>query len=162
MHLSLHVPQINASGAGLLLGAALCVVLPEGFGTFWEAQVSFVPTALSPHSVRPINLMPMTTMFQMLHEEGSRYSEWIPGFVLLLGFLAMLGLQIAAETLHGSIATKDVQREGDDDGSGEATSLLHQAAPKPKQISSSMGSSEQALYGLVVHSGTEYSLCDTE
>ena len=31
--------QINASGAGLLLGAALCVVLPEGFGTFWEAQV---------------------------------------------------------------------------------------------------------------------------
>ena len=31
--------QINASGAGLLLGAALCIVLPEGFLTFAEAQV---------------------------------------------------------------------------------------------------------------------------
>ena len=35
--------QINASGAGLLVGAALCVVLPEGFITFIEAQVSGLP-----------------------------------------------------------------------------------------------------------------------
>lgn len=31
--------QINAAGAGLLVGAAMCVVLPEGFMTFAEAQV---------------------------------------------------------------------------------------------------------------------------
>ena len=88
----------------------------------------------------------------MLHEDGDRYSDWIPGFVLLLGFLAMLGLQIAAESLHGDKAVETGNGGGEGEGGGEESSLLHSsAAPKPKPVS--LRPSQQALYGLVVHSG---------
>ena len=82
----------------------------------------------------------------MLHEEGDRYSDWIPGFILLLG------LQIAAESLHGGKAVETGNGGGEGEDGGEESSLLHSsAAPKPKPVS--LRPSQQALYGLVVHSG---------
>lgn len=32
-------------------------------------------------------------------QTGERYPDWVPGLVLLLGFLSMMGLQVVAETM---------------------------------------------------------------
>jgi hypothetical protein len=32
-----HLSQVTAAGAGLLLGSALCVIIPEGFEAMHEA-----------------------------------------------------------------------------------------------------------------------------
>ncbi|KAG1672196.1 hypothetical protein FOA52_002896 [Chlamydomonas sp. UWO 241] len=177
--------MVNVAGAGLLLGAALCIVLPEGFGTFAKAQAAL--------------------------PEGAAYAEWVPGAALLLGFLAMVALQAGAEAaagaggnhqhqaseraLHGQAADSHSRRASggsNEDDAERASLLLPRALPstaypsqqqpvavlsgsssavriaslesepgtsQQQQLSrgpgGSLSASHQALYGLMVHSAAD-------
>ncbi|GAX77128.1 hypothetical protein CEUSTIGMA_g4574.t1 [Chlamydomonas eustigma] len=111
-----HMALINAGGAGLLLGAALCVVLPEGFFTFAEAQVAY--------------------------PDEEQYPQSMASLALLLGFFSMVGLQLVAETWSTSPRHSD--HLGHHDCTKGASSSAAETAPVTIVASSSSASSSTA------------------
>eukprot|EP00877_Chromochloris_zofingiensis_P005743 jgi/Chrzof1/1516/Cz10g10210.t1 len=82
---SARVEMVNTAGAGLLLGSALCVILPEGFEAVHEAQEH----AQNASAVTP---------------------EWAANLMLLLGFWCMMALDTLSHTLAPH-STHELQRE---------------------------------------------------
>lgn len=88
-----HLQTVAALGAGLMIGSALAVIIPEGFHAFAEAG-SHAHEHDHDHEEEPGHEE---------HEEG--LPEGLAGLVLICGFLAMLLLDHLQHAAGGSCGT---------------------------------------------------------
>lgn len=117
-----HLQTVAALGAGLMIGSALAVIIPEGFHAFAEVRRRrrHPPSSLLPHASCPTLAAPCLCLQagshahehdhdheeepgHEEHEEG--LPEGLAGLVLICGFLAMLLLDHLQHAAGGSCGT---------------------------------------------------------
>eukprot|EP00891_Asterochloris_glomerata_P002701 jgi/Astpho2/2701/fgenesh1_pg.00050_%23_18_t len=121
---------LTALGAGLLVGVALAVIIPEGFDAFADAQGDVDDDQQLPHALL--------------------------GLTLLTGFLSMLLLEQAQSRFTGH---NHIMHDGHMDHLSDAEEQLNELSPHTphslasKQARQRSDAASKALLGLLIHSG---------